>query len=337
MTTVGLIGCGYWGPNLIRNMNALPDVRVKYACDTNPQRLKYIGDQYPDTDLTKNPADIYGDKEVDAVLIATPVSTHYALADEALSAGKHVFVEKPLVAAVADGKALVEKARKKKRTLMVGHTFVYTPQVRKIKEIIASGDIGKVNYVASRRLNLGLLQKDINVAWDLAPHDLSIILYLLGETPVSVNCTGCGFVGEAVEETVVLSMKFANGEFAVVHNSWIDPRKVREMTIVGSNRMIVYNDMEPLEKIKIFDKRVDVPPHYDTFAEFHYSYHYGDVYSPYLKQVEPLRTECAHFIDCIKTSAVPDSSGEEGLKVVKILEAAEESLRNGGVEIAIVR
>jgi predicted dehydrogenase len=218
---------------------------------------------------------------------------------------------------------------------MVGHTFIYSTPVRKIKEIVDSGEIGEVQYISSRRLNLGLFQKDINVTWDLAPHDISIILYLIGRPPVSINCQGKAHVNKEIEDVTNMSLNFENGGFAIIHSSWLDPNKVREMIIVGSKRMIVYNDNEPLEKIKIFDKRVVTPPHYDTFAEFHYSYHYGDAYIPYLKQVEPLKAEAQHFLDCIREGKKPETSGLDGLRVVQILEAASRSLKNNGGKVEI--
>ena len=196
---------------------------------------------------------------------------------------------------------------------MVGHTFIYSAPVSRIKEIVKSGDIGEIQYISSRRLNLGLFQKDINVAWDLAPHDISIILYLLGKPPVSVNCQGKAHIHKGIEDVTNMSLDFDNGGFATIHSSWLDPNKIREMIIVGSKRMIVYDDNEPLEKIKIYDKRVEAPPHYDTFAEFQYSYHYGDMYAPYIKQTEPLKVEAQHFLDCIKTGKTPESSGVDGL------------------------
>jgi predicted dehydrogenase len=240
-----------------------------------------------------------------------------------------------MASSVAECRELVDLADKEKLTLMVGHTFIYTSAVRRIKEIVDSGDIGDLYYISARRLNLGLFQKDINVAWDLAPHDITIILYIMGGLPVSVNCQGAAHVTPGIEDVTNMSLNFKKGEFATIQSSWLDPNKIRMMTIVGSKRMIVYDDMEPLEKIKIYDKRVEVPPHYDSFAEFHYSYHYGDIYSPYLKQVEPLRFECEHFLDCIKTGKKPESSGIEGLQVVQILEASSESLKNGGSKVDI--
>jgi predicted dehydrogenase len=219
---------------------------------------------------------------------------------------------------------------------MVGHTFLFSPAVRRMKEIIDAGDIGDVQYIAARRLNLGLFQKDINVAWDLAPHDISILLYLLNELPVSVSCTGSSHVTRGIEDVTMMYMTFRKNLCAFVHNSWLDPKKVRQMTVIGSQRMIVYDDTEPLEKLKIYDARVEVPPHYDTFAEFTYSYHYGDAYVPYIKQDEPLKLECQHFIDCIRDNAVPITSGLLGLEVVRILEASSQSLRQNGAAVSML-
>jgi predicted dehydrogenase len=218
---------------------------------------------------------------------------------------------------------------------MVGHTFLYSAPVRKIKEIVDRREIGEIRYISARRLNLGLFQKDINVTWDLAPHDISIILYIMGERPQSINCRGTAHVTPGIEDVTSMSLTFAKERSAIIHSSWLDPRKVRDMTIVGSKRMIVYDDVAQQEKIKIFDVRVERPPHYDTFAEFHYAYHYGDMYSPYIKQDEPLKTECQHFLDCIRQGTTPLTAGEAGLEVVRILEASSESLKRNGAPIEL--
>jgi predicted dehydrogenase len=334
---VAVVGCGYWGPNLIRNFNALPECKVRYVCDKDEKRLAHMKQLYPSVESTKDFEKIVGDKEVDAVVVATPVHLHHELAKKALQAGKHTFVEKPMTQTSEQSNELVQIAVKKKLTLMVGHTFIYSAPVRRIREIISSGDIGEIQYISSRRLNLGLFQKDINVAWDLAPHDIAIILYLLGKPPVSVNCQGKAHINKDIEDVTNMSLDFENGGFATIHSSWLDPNKVREMVIVGSKRMIVYDDNEPLEKIKIYDKRVEAPPHYDTFAEFQYSYHYGDMIAPYIKQVEPLKMEARHFLDCIRTGKTPETSGLDGLRVIQILEASSRSLKNGGARVEIDR
>jgi predicted dehydrogenase len=230
---------------------------------------------------------------------------------------------------------LIAIAKKNGLILMVGHTFLYSPAVRKIKSIVDSGDIGEIRYISARRLNLGLFQKDINAAWDLAPHDISIILQIMGEMPLTVNCRGSAHITPGIEDVTTMCLMFKRDRSAIIHSSWLDPRKVREMTIVGSKRMIVYDDLAPQEKLRIFDTRVERPPHYDTFAEFHYAYHYGDVYVPYIKQEEPLKTECQHFLDCITNGSEPLTSGSKGLELVKILEASSASLKAQGASVAI--
>lgn len=332
---VAVVGCGYWGPNLIRNFHASPDCRVKKVCDLDRKRLAHMKNLYPAVETTTEFQELVDDPDVHAVAVATPVDFHYEFAGKCLEGGKHTFIEKPMASSSAQCAELVEIAAKKKLTLMVGHTFIYSTPVRRIKELIDSGDIGEIQYIASRRLNLGLFQKDINVAWDLAPHDISIILYLLGKAPVSVNCQGKAHINRDIEDVTNMSLNFSNGAFATVHSSWLDPNKVREMIIVGSRRMIVYDDNQPLEKIKIYDKRVETPPHYDTFAEFTYSYHYGDAYIPYLKQVEPLKVETQHFLDCIRTMKRPETNGLDGLRVVQILEASSKSLKADGAKVEI--
>ncbi|MCK4796484.1 MAG: Gfo/Idh/MocA family oxidoreductase [Spirochaetes bacterium] len=335
MYNIAVIGSGYWGPNLVRNLRALPEADVKVVCDKNKKRLKNIQRLYPEIEVTNDYQSVINNNSIDGVAIATPVNTHYPLAKMSLEAGKHTFIEKPMANSKAQCKELIEIADKKSLTLMVGHVFIYTPPVRKIKELIKSGEIGEVFYISTRRLNLGLFQKDINVAWDLAPHDISIVLFLLGENPVSVNCQGKTHINPKIEDITNISLSFKNGRFATIQSSWIDPRKIREITIVGSKKMIVYDDTEPLEKIKVYDKHVNTPPHYDTFAEFQYSYHYGDIYIPYLKQLEPLKAECQDFIDSIKSGKKPLVCGKKGMEVVEILEAASLSLKKDGAAIQI--
>jgi predicted dehydrogenase len=273
------------------------------------------------------------DKDIDAIAVVTPTSSHFEFCKKSLEAYKHVFVEKPMASTVSECRKLINLAQSKRLTLMVGHTFVYSTPVKRIKEIIDSGDIGKILYISSQRLNLGLFQKDINVTWDLAPHDIAIIIFIMGVPPSYVNCQGKAHVNSGIEDVTNLSLTFPNDGFATIQSSWLDPNKVRRMTFVGSKRMILYDDNEPLEKIRIYDKRVEIPPHYDTFAEFQYSYHYGDMYSPYLNQVEPLKVQCQHFLDCIITGNKPLSSGLEGLQVVQVLEASTESLKNWGARV----
>ncbi len=332
---LGIVGCGYWGPNLIRNFSSLADCRVRLACDADPDRLKHIQGVYPHLEVTEAYQEILDDDGIDAVAVATPVWTHHEIAKAALEAGKHVLIEKPMASSSAQCRELIDMAAEKHLTIMVGHTYIYSSTIRKIKEIVDSGDIGELLYISSQRLNLGLFQKDINVAWDLAPHDISIMLYVTGAAPLAVNCQGKSHINPGVEDVTNMSLNLSNGGFATIQTSWLDPNKVRRMTFVGNRRMILFDDNEPMEKIRIYDKRVSVPPHYDTFAEFHYSYHYGDIYSPYINQIEPLKTECQHFLDCIKTGQQPQTSARQGLQVVQVLEAANESLKNDGAKIEI--
>jgi len=332
---IGVAGCGYWGPNLMRNLRQSTDCQLELICDTSEPRLNHMRRLYPEVTTTRRFEDLLNGADLDAVFIATPVSAHYEMAMACLGAGKHVFVEKPMARTEAEAEEMVSLAEREGLVLMVGHTFLFSPAVRRMKEIIDAGDIGEVQYIAARRLNLGLFQKDINVAWDLAPHDISILLHLLDERPISVSCQGSSHVTRGIEDVTMMYLTFAKNRCAFIHNSWLDPKKVRQMTVVGSQRMIVYDDTEPLEKLKIYDARVEVPPHYDTFAEFTYSYHYGDAYVPYIKQDEPLKLECQHFLECVRERCHPMANGRLGLEVVRILEAAGESLRQQGSAISL--
>jgi predicted dehydrogenase len=337
MISIAVVGCGYWGPNLIRNFNSLEDCRVKIACDLDQNRLAHIKTLYSGIETTTEYDRLLEDATIDAIAIATPVRLHYEMAQRSLQAGKHTFIEKPMASSAEECKDLIRLAESQQLTIIVGHTFIYSPPVRKIKEIVRYGDLGEIQYISARRLNLGLFQTDINVTWDLAPHDISIINYVLDRIPISVNCHGKAHVNPDIEDVTAMTLNFDNGAFATIQSSWLDPNKIREMTFVGSKRMLVYNDVEPNEKIKIYDKRVETPPHYDTFAEFHYSYHYGDIYVPYIKQYEPLKLECQEFLNSIKTGSKPETGGFEGLYIVQILEAALESLKNKGAMVKIDR
>jgi predicted dehydrogenase len=334
---VGVVGCGYWGPNLIRNFRSLPDCSLKMMCDVSEQRLAHLKGLYPEVTGETDYSHMLNGAELDAIVIATAVKHHFPMAKASLLAGKHTLVEKPMAASSGECEELIAIAKAKGVVLMVDHTFLYSAAVRKIKEIVDWGDLGDVRYISARRLNLGLFQKDINVAWDLAPHDLSIILYLMGDQPLSVNCRGSAHVTPGVEDVTSMCLEFPKNRSALVHSSWLDPRKVREMTIVGSKRMIVYDDVAMLEKIRIFDARVERPPHYDTFAEFQYAYHYGDMYAPYIKQEEPLKVECQHFLECIRGNKEPLTNGTQGLQLVSILEAASVSLRQHGSPVHFVQ
>lgn len=324
---IGVIGCGYWGPNLIRNIAELPSGNLVAVADTRADRLKHIKTLYPFVQVTENYSDLFS-MGIDAVIIATPPHTHFAIAQDCLNHGINVLVEKPLTLNSADGEALIKLAAEKNLVLMVGNTFEYNTAVEMLKQIVDSGELGEVFYVNAVRTNLGLFSTRHNVMWDLAPHDISIMLYLLGKEPTSVSAMGRSSIYKGVEDLVYMHMNFDNDIVGHVHVSWLDPQKVRRITVVGSKKMVVYDDIEPLEKIKIYDKGVDAPPYADTFAQFQFSYRYGNVVIPYIKFTEPLRVECQHFIDSITNKTRPRSDGVVGLRIVKVLEAGEWSLKN---------
>jgi len=269
------------------------------------------------------------------VVVATPPETHPAITLEALKAGKHVFVEKPLALSTTDGAAMVAEAERQKRVLMVGHTFVYTAAVNKIKEVIDSGELGEIMYISTTRVNLGIFQENINVLWDLAPHDVSILNYILDTMPESVTTQSGSYIRKNVEDVAFLTLRYPNSVVAHVHVSWLNPNKIRSTTVVGSRKMLVYDDVSALEKIRIYDKGVTVTPHYDTFGEFHLSYRYGDILIPRLDDSEPLKVACQHFLDCVEKGVPPRSSGNHGLDVVRVLDAAMESLRDDGRRIDV--
>jgi predicted dehydrogenase len=333
--SVGIAGYGYWGPNLARNFHGLQDSRLSAVCDPDPERLKHLRRCQPEAVGYTDFEDMLGMSEMDALVVATPVNTHHRLAKAGLLAGKHVLVEKPMATSTEECRELIEIAEREGLTLMVGHTYLYSEAVRKILEIIANGDLGEIRYISCQRLNLGLFQQDINVAWDLAPHDLSIILRVMGELPLVVNCQGNAHVNPGIEDVTNLSLTFSDKRFATVQSSWLEPRKVRQMTFVGTRKMIVYDDLENHGKIRVYDVRVDCPPHYDNFAEFQYSYHYGECRIPHLEQREPLNRMCEHFLDCIRQGTRSHSCGAKGLEVVRILEASTQSLKTHGGPVSI--
>lgn len=336
MLTIGVIGCGYWGPNLIRNFVNLKSSEVKVCADIAEDRLDHMKQLYPSIKTTKAHREIINDKELDAIVIATPVSSHFTIAKEALEAGKHVFVEKPLARSVDEGIKLIELAREKKRTLMVGHTFVYTAAVNKIKELIETGELGDIYYVSTSRVNLGIFQEDINVVWDLAPHDLSIMNYILDSQPISVSAVGRSYIQPSIEDVAFITLRYPGSILANVQVSWLNPSKIRKTTVVGSKKMLIYDDVSSLEKIRIYDKGVTVQPHYDTFGEFQLSYRYGDISIPKLDDAEPLKIECQHFLTCVENGDEPRSGGISGLNVLVALEMADRSMRDNGKEVEVV-
>ncbi len=332
---IAVIGCGYWGPNLVRNFVQSNKVQELICCDLDQKRLDRMKNLYPSVKLLSDYKELLKMPDLDGVAIVTPVKTHHPLAKEFLQQGKHVFIEKPLTHSYETALELVKLAEEKQKVLMVGHTFEYTAAVNKVKNIIEGGELGKILYISCVRVNLGLFQPDINVVWDLAPHDISIIMYVLGETPVSVNSQGKAHFKPGIEDVATTTLNFKNGLVAFVHNSWLDPNKIRRTTVVGTRRMLVYDDIEPQEKIKIYDKGVEVPPYYDTYAEFHFSYRYGDIHSPRIEDYEPLKKECEHFIACAQNGKCPLTDGYSGLRVVSILEAANKSLKQKGKAVPI--
>jgi len=328
---VGVIGAGYWGPNLIRNFHEMPEVELSMVCDVREERLQHIQERYPTIGTTRNCRDLlYSD--VEAVAIATPVSSHYRLAMACLQAGKHVLVEKPLACNSQEGEAIVEAGERMGLVVMTGHTFLYNPAVLALKEIITSGEIGRVYYINATRVNLGLYQPDINVVWDLAPHDVSILLDILDMQPVAASARGGMYVRPGVHDVAYLSIFYPDGVLADVRVSWLDPNKIRRFTIVGSKKMIVYDDIKPVDKIMIFDKGVDVQPYSDTYEEFHLAYRTGDGFPYPLQWREPLRMECEDFLESIQQRRRPKSDGSLGLRVVRVLEAAQCSLTNEGTK-----
>lgn len=331
----GIVGYGYWGPNLARNFSALTGGRLSAVCDCNAGRLDHMRKLYPNAATYADFGQMLRNAELDAVVVATPLKSHHAIAKACLLAGKHVLLEKPMASTSNECEELIVLARYQDLILMVDHTYLYSEAVAKITQIIQSGDIGDIRYINCQRLNLGIFQQDINVMWDLAPHDLSIILHVMGESPLVVNCQGNAHINPEIEDVTNLSLSFRGKRFATIQSSWLEPKKVRQMTFVGTRKMIVYDDLQPLEKIRIYDVRVDFPPHYDTFSDFCYAYHYGDCYIPHIEQHEPLLMMCHHFLDCILGHRQPVSCGAKGLEVVSILEASEHSLQAQGAPVTL--
>lgn len=332
MIRVAVVGCGYWGPNLVRNFFEIPQCELIWCCDKNAEMLDGISRRYPTLKCTTDFEEVL-DSDVDAVSIATPIRTHYGLARQALEAGKHTLVEKPLAYSYEECLELVELSERARKVLMVGHTFEYNPAVHKLKEIVDSGELGDIRYIYSSRVNLGQVRSDVNALWNLAPHDISIYLYLLGTMPVQLSARGKGFLNPEVEDVAFLYLEFDGGVIAHTHVSWLDPSKIRRMTVVGSEKMVVYDDMDPEGKIRVYDKGVIELG--EIYGEFHIKLRAGDITIPRLDMREPLRVECEHFLHCIETGETPRSDGRSGARVVKILEYAQHSMRNNGKEIIV--
>ncbi len=319
---IAVIGLGYWGPNILRNLLKIPEVTKIYGCDMNPKALSRIAKDFPNVTLINSYEEILSLPEVDAVIIATPLITHFALTQMALRAKKHVLVEKPMCQTSKEAKKLISLALKNEKQLMVGHTFVYSETVKKIKQLVDKKKLGKIYYYDSTRINLGIIQKDANVIWDLAPHDLSIISYLFPEKAIAVQAFGSSFIGKT-SEVAHIFVRFENNISAHIHVSWLSPVKIRAILIGGSKKMIVYNDIEPSEKLKIYDKGITPQP--VSVTPFSPAYRSGDVVIPRLEQKEALYNELDHFVYCVRKNKKPLTSGAEGLQVVRLLEAIEKA------------
>ena len=330
MIGVGVIGYGYWGPNLVRNFAECRGAALRSVCDRLPERLQQVERRYPGVTVTLDPAELIADPSVDAVVIATPVKHHFELALQALRAGKHVLVEKPMTSSSDESSRLIDEAASRRLVLMVDHTFVYTGAVRKMRELTQAGDLGEIYYYDSVRINLGLFQHDVNVLWDLAVHDLSIMDFVLSERPVAVSATGLAHVAGKPHNIAYMSMFFDANLIAHVHANWLSPVKVRRTLLGGSRRMVVFDDLEASEKIKVYDRGISLNTSPENVYQMLVAYRTGDMWAPQLAVTEALAAEAAHFVDCVVNSRTPTTDGQAGLRVVRLLEAATESMMNQG-------
>jgi predicted dehydrogenase/CheY-like chemotaxis protein len=327
----GVLGCGYWGPNHIRNLTALRarGAVMAAAADPDEARRRHIADLYPGVRLVPDADELIEATDIDALVIATPVGLHFDQARRALENGKHVLVEKPFTTSLAQARRLAEIAAANERVLMVGHTYQYSGAVNDIRDRVRSGELGELSYIRSLRVNLGLLRTDANVIWDLAPHDVSILLHVLERMPLTVQANAMARISRSVEDVASITLDFGEQLMANVIVSWLDPQKVRQMTFVGDRKMLVYDDISPNEKIRIFDKGIDVPRHWDSFGDFQYSYRYGDIVTPMIEEKEPMLVEDAHFLECCRLGKEPTSGSEDAVAVTGILEAAMHSVATG--------
>lgn len=335
MIKVGVIGYGYWGPNLVRNFMDAPGSTVIAVCDLRMERLAQLRIRYPTIHTVNDPSILFNDSSLDAIVIATPVSSHFELAMAALRADKHVLVEKPLASNSEQGMQLIDEAARRQRVLMVDHTFVYTAAVRKIRELLTANALGDIYYYDAVRVNLGLFQHDVNVIWDLAIHDLSIMDYVLPAKATAVSATGISHIPGQPENVAYMTLFFDNRLIAHVHVNWLTPVKVRHTLIGGSEKMILYDDLEPSEKVKIYDKGVTISQSPEAVYEMLVSYRSGDMWAPRLDATEALQTEALHFIDCLENGTLPETDGQAGLRLVRTVEAAEKSLRAKGQLVEI--
>lgn len=334
MIQVAVVGVGGWGKNLARNYFQIPGCRLKYICDLDEKKLKQMLLQVPGAQPTQRFEDLLADPELQAIIIATPGPTHYPLCKAALRAGKDVYVEKPFVLEVPQAQELIRIAENEGRVLMVGHLLEYHPVINHLKEMIAANALGDIHYLYNQRVNLGTVRPDENALWNFAPHDISSILYLLGKEPTDVAARGQSYLKNGVEDVVFLTLNFANKSMAHIHVSWLDPHKIRKLTIVGSKKMAVFDDVEANEKLRLYDKGAAYNSDYNTFAEY-ITLRFGDIVIPYVKVGEPLNLECQHFLECIRERKQPRSDGRDGLRVIKVLDAAQRSLKQNGAPISI--
>jgi predicted dehydrogenase len=335
MINIGLIGFGYWGPNLARNFNVNPDLVLAAICDSSDERLKIAGRFYPQASLYDNVEDFFKNMNLDAIAVSTPVATHFALAKSALESGRHVWLEKPMTETVSQAEDLIELARKKDRVLLVDHTFIYTGAVIKIKELIEKGDVGALIYYDSTRVNLGLFQQDVNVIWDLAPHDISIMDYLMPFKKLEVSATGSHYYGNGIVPKSLLTVYMENNVVAHINVSWVSPVKIRQTLIGGSSKMILYDDVQPSEKVKVYDKGVVLGQSMEDLYHLKVQYRVGDMYAPKIDDEEALTLETRHFVDCLMHGEKPLTGGDAGLEVVKVLVASEKSLNNRGAPVRL--
>jgi predicted dehydrogenase len=333
MVDIAVVGAGAWGKNHIRVFSEMNKVRLKYVCDQDPSKIASLQKAYPQTEMVKDLKPILRDPEVKGVVVASSALSHFPLTKEILIADKDVLVEKPMALSAKDAEEMLKIAEMRERILMVGHLLIYHPVVDRLKEMVASGELGKLYYIYTQRVNLGVIRQDENALLSFAPHDLSVILYLLEEEPVAVTAHGESYIQKGIEDVAFLSLWFSDGKMANIHLSWLDPHKLRRITIVGSKKMVVFDDMEASEKLKVYDKGVKNLS-YDTYGEY-LSLRFGDITIPSIKMAEPLRAEAEHFIQTIESRKEPKTGGRDGLKVVKILMAAQESLKKKGIPIRI--
>ncbi|MDH4118871.1 MAG: Gfo/Idh/MocA family oxidoreductase [Acidimicrobiia bacterium] len=332
---IGIVGAGYWGPNLIRNFVENPNATVVGVADLNVDRLRHIKSLYPQIPNVVSDHTSLLEVGVDGVVVATPPETHAPIAVECLRAGAGVLVEKPFATSSAAAREMIDAAEEADRVLMVGHTFLYNSAVHTLKEMIATEELGDIHYIDAVRVGLGLFHPTHNVVWDLGPHDISILMHLLDEMPYSVSARGVGCLQEGVEDIVYVTLTFPSGIMAHARLSWLDPSKTRRITVVGSRKMTLYDDVEPIEKIRVYDKSVEAIRRTDTFGEFQFAYHYGSIVSPFVRFEEPLKAECGHFVECLATGATPMTDGVNGLRVVEVIEAVQRSLRAGGGPVPV--